>query len=135
MAWNVLSATAREGMDRRLFELATIAAARAMRSIYCTPAHSLFLRDGGPGAVHLLCGLPIAPEDGFAVRGLPIRASSDVRAGNVATQDFGPWLRLASRSTVLTPPLEHDRATGRRPTRRLRKTNAPAGGRQPHRST
>jgi uncharacterized peroxidase-related enzyme len=32
-------------MDRRRFELATIAAARALRSTYCTAAHSKFLRD------------------------------------------------------------------------------------------
>jgi uncharacterized peroxidase-related enzyme len=45
MAWNALNVTVREGMDRRLFEIATIAAARAMRSTYCTAAHSGFLRD------------------------------------------------------------------------------------------
>ena len=44
-AWNVLNATVRGGMDRRRFEIATIAAARALRSTYCTAAHSAFLRD------------------------------------------------------------------------------------------
>src|SRR5690349_21237651 len=44
-AWNTLNATIRGGMDRRRFELATIAAARALRSTYCTAAHSKFLRD------------------------------------------------------------------------------------------
>ena len=44
-AWNVLNTTIRNGMDRRRFELATIAAARALRSTYCTVAHSQFLRD------------------------------------------------------------------------------------------
>ncbi len=44
-AWNVLNATIRDGMDRRRFEIATIAAARALRSTYCTAAHSKFLRD------------------------------------------------------------------------------------------
>src|SRR6478752_8813675 len=44
-AWNTLNATVRDGMDRRRFELATIAAARALRSTYCTAAHSKFLRD------------------------------------------------------------------------------------------
>ena len=44
-AWNVLNAAVREGMERRRFELATIAAARALRSTYCTVAHSKFLRD------------------------------------------------------------------------------------------
>jgi len=44
-AWNLLNSTIREGMDRRRYELATVAAARALRSTYCTAAHSKFLRD------------------------------------------------------------------------------------------
>jgi uncharacterized peroxidase-related enzyme len=44
-AWNVLNTAVREGMNRRRFEIATIAAARALRSTYCTAAHSAFLRD------------------------------------------------------------------------------------------
>jgi uncharacterized peroxidase-related enzyme len=44
-AWNALNAAVRDGMDRRRFEIATIAAARALRSTYCTAAHSKFLRD------------------------------------------------------------------------------------------
>lgn len=44
-AWTALNLAVRDGMDRRLFEMATIAAARALRSTYCTAAHSKFLRD------------------------------------------------------------------------------------------
>jgi uncharacterized peroxidase-related enzyme len=44
-AWDRMNAAVRDGMDRRRFEIATIAAARAMRSTYCTAAHSRFLRD------------------------------------------------------------------------------------------
>jgi uncharacterized peroxidase-related enzyme len=44
-AWTKLNLTIRDGMDRRRFEIATIAAARALRSTYCTAAHSKFLRD------------------------------------------------------------------------------------------
>ncbi len=44
-AWNALNLAVRGGMDRRRFEIATIAAARARRSTYCTAAHSKFLRD------------------------------------------------------------------------------------------
>jgi uncharacterized peroxidase-related enzyme len=44
-AWNALNGAIREGMDRRRYELATIAAARALRSTYCTAAHASFLRD------------------------------------------------------------------------------------------
>jgi len=44
-AWTALNVAVRDGMDRRRFELATIAAARALHSTYCTVAHSKFLRD------------------------------------------------------------------------------------------
>lgn len=44
-AWNTLNGAIRSGMERRQFELATIAAARALRSTACTIAHSMFLRD------------------------------------------------------------------------------------------
>lgn len=44
-AWNLLNRNIRDGMDRRRFEIATIAAARALNSTYCTAAHSKFLRD------------------------------------------------------------------------------------------
>lgn len=44
-AWDRMNAAVRDGMDRRRFEIATIAAARALRSTYCTAAHSTFLRD------------------------------------------------------------------------------------------
>ena len=44
-AWSLLNKTVRDGMERRRFEIATIGAARALRSTYCTAAHSKFLRD------------------------------------------------------------------------------------------
>jgi uncharacterized peroxidase-related enzyme len=44
-AWTTLNLTIRGGMDRRRYEIATIGAARALRSTYCTAAHSKFLRD------------------------------------------------------------------------------------------
>jgi uncharacterized peroxidase-related enzyme len=44
-AWGLLNRAVRDGMDRRRFEIATIGAARALRSTYCTAAHSKFLRD------------------------------------------------------------------------------------------
>jgi len=59
-AWNTLNAAVRNGMDRRRFEIATIAAARALRSTYCTAAHSKFLRDvcGDQQTLDLLAGDP-----------------------------------------------------------------------------
>src|SRR5262245_19910608 len=44
-AWNQLNGAVRRNMDRRRYELATIAAARAYGSTYCLAAHSKFLRD------------------------------------------------------------------------------------------
>jgi uncharacterized peroxidase-related enzyme len=43
--WAVLNAAIREHMDPRRYEIATIGAARALRSTYCTAAHAKFLRD------------------------------------------------------------------------------------------
>ncbi|HSB85469.1 MAG TPA: peroxidase-related enzyme [Ilumatobacteraceae bacterium] len=44
-AWNTLNTAVRGNMERRRFELATIAAARAYGSTYCMAAHCKFLRD------------------------------------------------------------------------------------------
>jgi uncharacterized peroxidase-related enzyme len=44
-AWNSLNGAIRHHMERRRYELVTIAAAREYRSTYCTAAHSKFLRD------------------------------------------------------------------------------------------
>ena len=44
-AWNGLNGAIKGHMDRRRYELATVAAARAYRNTYCTAAHSKFLRD------------------------------------------------------------------------------------------
>lgn len=44
-AWTALSNAVGKGMERRRYEIATIAAARAYRSTYCMAAHSKFLRD------------------------------------------------------------------------------------------
>jgi uncharacterized peroxidase-related enzyme len=59
-AWNGLNLAIRNGMDRRRFEIATIAAARALRSTYCTTAHSMFLRDvcGDEASLHRIAEDP-----------------------------------------------------------------------------
>jgi len=44
-AWHHLNVSIRGGMERRRFEVATLGAARALGSTYCTAAHSKFLRD------------------------------------------------------------------------------------------
>jgi uncharacterized peroxidase-related enzyme len=60
-AWVGLNLTIRGGMDRRRFEIATIAAARALRSTYCTVAHASFLRDVC-GDTDTLRSLAAAPD-------------------------------------------------------------------------
>lgn len=44
-AWQQLNAAIKEGMDTRRYELATLAAARRLRSSYCGLAHGKVLRD------------------------------------------------------------------------------------------
>jgi uncharacterized peroxidase-related enzyme len=44
-AWTGLNMAVRGGMERRRYELATIAASRALSCTYCLAAHSSFLRD------------------------------------------------------------------------------------------
>jgi uncharacterized peroxidase-related enzyme len=73
-AWSLLNLTVRGGMDRRRFELATIAASRARSSTYCLAAHSKFLRDvcGDESAMLALAGEPtgssLSPTDRAIVR-------------------------------------------------------------------
>ena len=59
--WAALNRTIRGGMDRRRYELATIAAARALRSTYCTVAHASFLRDAC-GDLATVEALALAPD-------------------------------------------------------------------------
>jgi uncharacterized peroxidase-related enzyme len=81
-AWNALNTAVRDGMDRRRFEIATIAAARARRSTYCTAAHSKFLRDvcHDEGAVIAIAehpdGAELDPQD-RAVYELAAKVATD----------------------------------------------------------
>jgi uncharacterized peroxidase-related enzyme len=45
LAWTGLNMAVRGGMERRRYELATIAASRALSCTYCLAAHSSFMRD------------------------------------------------------------------------------------------
>jgi uncharacterized peroxidase-related enzyme len=89
-AWNALNTTIRDGMDRRRFEIATIAAARALRSTYCTAAHSKFLRDvcGDETAMQLIAeqpdGAALDPQD-RGVYELAAKVAAD--AASVEPQD------------------------------------------------
>ncbi|MFZ2176917.1 MAG: amidase [Rhodococcus sp. (in: high G+C Gram-positive bacteria)] len=51
--------------------------------------------------VPLVCGLPLALKDLYAVAGLPLTASSKVLEGNIAAGDSGVWRRLRDAGMVL----------------------------------
>lgn len=65
-AWAQLGGAVRSGMDRRRYEIASIGAARARRSTYCTTAHAMFLRDicGDDDAVRAIAALHDLDGDG-----------------------------------------------------------------------
>jgi aspartyl-tRNA(Asn)/glutamyl-tRNA(Gln) amidotransferase subunit A len=49
----------------------------------------------------LVCGIPLALKDLYAVAGLPLTASSRVLEGHVASDDSEAWVRLRARGMVL----------------------------------
>ncbi len=90
--WDQLNGTIRNSMDRRRFEIATIAAARALRSTYCTAAHSGFLRDvcGDETAMRSIAEHPdgsgLAPAD-RAVFAFAARVAADAASIGQADVD------------------------------------------------
>jgi aspartyl-tRNA(Asn)/glutamyl-tRNA(Gln) amidotransferase subunit A len=53
------------------------------------------------GDAPLLCGVPVALKDLYAVAGLPVTASSRMLEGNVAAEDSVAWARLRAAGMVL----------------------------------
>ncbi|WP_430335328.1 amidase [Rhodococcus sp. ACT016] len=53
------------------------------------------------GPAPLVCGIPLALKDLFAVSGLPVTASSRVLEGNIAAGDSTVWRRLRDAGMVL----------------------------------
>jgi aspartyl-tRNA(Asn)/glutamyl-tRNA(Gln) amidotransferase subunit A len=53
------------------------------------------------GRPPLLCGIPVALKDLYAVRGLPLTASSRVLENNVASESSAVWARLREAGMVL----------------------------------
>lgn len=80
-AWTQLARAVSAGMDRRRYEIATIGAARALRSTYCTAAHATFLRDSCDDEATLLA---LAADPGGGTLGEQDRAVYRF-AGRVAT--------------------------------------------------
>jgi len=63
-AWQQLNVTIRSSMDRRRYELATVAAAAALRCSYCTLAHGRVLAEQflpAEGVIQLLTDRAAAP--------------------------------------------------------------------------
>lgn len=58
-------------------------------------------RDSAGGPPPLVCGLPLALKDMYAVAGLPLTASSRVLEGNIAAGDSTVWRRLSDAGMVL----------------------------------
>jgi uncharacterized peroxidase-related enzyme len=101
-AWNALNLAIRNGMDRRRFELATIAAARALRSTYCTTAHSKFLRDvcGDETSLHRIAQAPAGEtldEQDRAVYQFAAKVATDAA---LVKQDDVDQLRAVGLSDV-----------------------------------
>lgn len=99
-AWNALNLAIRSGMDRRRYELATIAAARALRSTYCTAAHSMFLRDvcGDETSLHRIAEAPAGEtldEQDRAVYQFAAKVATDAAS---VQQDDVDQLRAAGLS-------------------------------------
>ncbi|HEX4518874.1 MAG TPA: carboxymuconolactone decarboxylase family protein [Gaiellaceae bacterium] len=94
-AWQQLNGAIKAGMDLRRYELATLAAARRLRSSYCCLAHGKILaeRFGEPVAEiardHRTAGLS---EVDIAVMDLAERVVDD--AGSIESADFEPLRRL-----------------------------------------
>ena len=99
-AWSALNLAVRDGMDRRRFELATIAAARALGSTYCTAAHSMFLRDvcGDEATMVALAGDPDGGSLDDTDRAVVAFATKVARQASAISQDDVDALRAAGLS-------------------------------------
>ena len=84
-AWKNLNVTVRDHMDLRRYELATVAAARALRSSYCSLAHGKILRDrfqAGDAAAAIATGqaAEVLDETDLAVVELAEQVARDATA-------------------------------------------------------
>jgi uncharacterized peroxidase-related enzyme len=65
--WGALNGAIKDGMDHRRYELATIGAARVLKSTYCNAAHSKFLRDEC-GDENAMVAIAVgSPDEGLSV--------------------------------------------------------------------
>ncbi|HEY3484297.1 MAG TPA: peroxidase-related enzyme [Ilumatobacteraceae bacterium] len=94
-AWNTLNNAIRHNMDRRRYEIATIAAAREYRSTYCTAAHSKFLRDqcGDESTMRVIAADPSATGLDDTDRAVVAFAAQVARDASSVTADDVDQLR------------------------------------------
>jgi uncharacterized peroxidase-related enzyme len=99
-AWNNLNGTIRDSMERRRYEIATIAAARTLRSTYCTAAHSMFLRDecGDDDAMRAIAADPSGATLGEQDRAVYEFAAAVAADASSITQSDVDRLRSAGLS-------------------------------------
>lgn len=104
-AWNALNTAIRNGMDRRRFELATIASARALHSTYCTVAHSKFMRDvcGDETILELLAVDPTGATLGREDRLVYQFAAKVARSAESVSQRDVDQLRESASVTATSP--------------------------------
>ena len=116
-AWNALNTVIRDGMDRRRFEIATIAAARTLRSSYCTAAHSKFLRDicGDETAMRAIAGDPSGAalsEVDRAVYTFAGKVAADAASVDQGTSTRYMWSGYPTpRSPLWSSPPQHVRSS------------------------
>ncbi len=120
-AWAALNLTIRDGMDRRRFEISTIAAARALRSTYCTAAHSKFLRDvcGDVEAMRLIAEEPSGAALGAQDRGVfafAAKVARDAASVEQADVDVADVVFAAAARAFFTKVLDGLGAQLDRPT-------------------
>ncbi|KGM16539.1 carboxymuconolactone decarboxylase family protein [Actinotalea fermentans] len=84
-AWAQLNGAVKASMDLRTYELATVAAARRLRSSYCCLAHGqVMLRRGMLDADGLRCAVADEPTDQLSERDRAVMALADAVAAGAA---------------------------------------------------
>ena len=101
-AWQQLNGTIKAGMDLRRYELATLAAARRLRSSYCSLMHGKVLRDQfGEPVADIARDRRTAPLDAIdvAVMDLAERVVDD--ATTIGDSDLQPLRELGLTETEI----------------------------------
>jgi uncharacterized peroxidase-related enzyme len=101
-AWAQLNGAIKQGMDLRRYELATVAAARELRSSYCTLAHGQVLAERfmSPDDVRdLVSGNPAAGVDELEAAVMALAAKVAADAASVTQADVDHLVALGASET------------------------------------